>query len=697
MTYTIDCSNVVLNDNKLIYHAQPWTILEDKIDDDETINDYTISIDLSNSSSFKQFNNKTIQLTGFSFSIHSLSLTNQPKQFQLDSNAFNSLLYQNLQILNLSSCCQQIPVQCPELFRPLNKLEVLDLSGSDMYKSCLNTPNTISSTLRDLILRNNNYDTNTFSHTSPFFTGINTITGKLDLQSSRFNMSTQLQGNCLFDLFTKITILDLSSLQFISISNNTEIHLKHLLKCKISSNNIYNGKQLIELYLRKLNLQFLPEWFTNDRFPQLTQLDLSNNYIYSIDLQTFTKLTSISLAYNPIELNKILWCSNLTYESINLRSTIQNYTSSLVTDLENLFKLSTNIDYSNNYRNISHNNLTKFTIDIDFSDNFSLNLSQINLYSFDIQDISRFDDLNQLDISSNNLIELNLEKQSKLIYLDCSNQYLKNLILNNENSNLIQLKCSNNSLKTIENFHLDQQKSLKSIDLSYNQITILNSQFTSQHLHTINFKSNVIENISSNIFHKNLISLYSIDLSWNKINSIEKNAFQSPNLQILDLTGNPLKLIQVNFLFTSSLRLFYIVNNTQELRKRCAEIKNDNLLLTYLRWYETNGTYMNNFQQIQFNQCLRPYMSRSKTKWIRFPHNYQIKHLSLYITMSAITIGIILGVIYLYRKNQLNFLSNLYSYRPLERNILRDDMNHDDEIIMNLDESPFNNNNRMNN
>ncbi|CAF4397175.1 unnamed protein product, partial [Adineta steineri] len=177
--------------------------------------------------------------------------------------------------------------------------------------------------------------------------------------------------------------------------------------------------------------------------------------------------------------------SNLTYESINLRSTLQNYTSSLVTDLENLFKLSTNIDYSNNYRNISHNNLTKFTIDIDFSDNFSLNLSQINLYSFDIQDISRFDDLNQLDISSNNLIELNLEKQSKLIYLDCSNQYLQNLILNNENSNLIQLKCSNNSLKTIENFHLDQQKSLKSIDLSYNQITILNSQFTSQHLHTI--------------------------------------------------------------------------------------------------------------------------------------------------------------------------------------------------------------------
>jgi len=142
MSYIIDCTNVTLNNNTLIYHAQPWSILEDKIvdnEDDDTTNDYMISIDLSNSKLLKQFNNKTIQLTGFSFSIQSLSLTSQSKDFLLKPNAFNSILYENLQILNLSSCCQQVPIQCPQLFRPLNKLEVLDLSGSDMYKSCLNT------------------------------------------------------------------------------------------------------------------------------------------------------------------------------------------------------------------------------------------------------------------------------------------------------------------------------------------------------------------------------------------------------------------------------------------------------------------------------------------------------------------------------------------------------------------------------
>jgi hypothetical protein len=147
MSYIIDCTNVKLNNNKLIYQAQTWSILEDKkVDDldDDIINDYVISIDLSNSLSLKQFNNQTIQLTDFSYLIQSLSLTNQAKNFLLESNSFNSDLYQNLKILNLSSCCQQIPIQCPQLFYPLKKLQVLDLSGSDMYKSCLDTSGKLS-------------------------------------------------------------------------------------------------------------------------------------------------------------------------------------------------------------------------------------------------------------------------------------------------------------------------------------------------------------------------------------------------------------------------------------------------------------------------------------------------------------------------------------------------------------------------
>jgi len=518
-------------------------------------------------------------------------------------------------------------------------------------------------------------------------------------------MSIYLDGNCLFDLFEFITILDLSFIEFNSISNDINIHLKHLIRCKNFENKDLNGQQLLQLYLRQLNLQYLPDWFTNDRFPRLTHLDLSNNQITSIDFQTFSTLTSISLAYNPIEFNKINYRLNLNYKSINLRSIIQNSTINLTNNLIILFKLSTNIDYSQNCGN-QLNNLTKFPIEIDFSNEISLNISQINLYSFNIQDISIFDDLYRLDISSNYLIELNLSKQSKLSYLDCSNQKLKILILNKDYSNLIELKCSNNSLKTIENFSLLNHKNIKLIDLSYNSIESLDNLFSnlnSRYLHTINLKSNLINKISSNIFHEKFLSLYSIDLSSNKINTIQTNAFQSPNLQILDLTNNLLKLIEPKFLFTSSLRLFFIINNTQQFILHCAESKsNDNLLLTYITWFQQNGTYMKNtqfekIQQIQFDKCLTQYTSRSKIKWMKFNEKYHFKYLSLYIIISVIIIGIILGIIYMYKKKKFQFLNNFKRYRLLDRNYLIDNpdefsyqQREDDEIIMNLDEPPFN-------
>lgn len=144
MSYSIDCRNVPLNENnQLIHQAQSWSILRDRMSDDVddlTNNDYIISIDLSNSSSLKEFNNQTIQLSNYSYSISSLSLSSQANDFILHPNAFHSNLYQNLKLLNLSSCCQQIPSQCSQLFRSLDQLELLDLSASNMYKTCLNTP-----------------------------------------------------------------------------------------------------------------------------------------------------------------------------------------------------------------------------------------------------------------------------------------------------------------------------------------------------------------------------------------------------------------------------------------------------------------------------------------------------------------------------------------------------------------------------
>ena len=131
MSLYMDCTKT---NGKLIYQAEQWSL------DKKDIN-YALSIDLSNSLSLKEFTNQTINLTGFNFFIHTLSLTNQDDKFLLTSNSFYSPLYEKLETLNLSSCCsKQIPNECPELFRPLKNLITLDLSGSNMYKKCLNKP-----------------------------------------------------------------------------------------------------------------------------------------------------------------------------------------------------------------------------------------------------------------------------------------------------------------------------------------------------------------------------------------------------------------------------------------------------------------------------------------------------------------------------------------------------------------------------
>ena len=144
MSYLIDCSRVSLNQSQLIYSAQPWSIDSDQLteqsDDDDSTHDYAIAIDLSDSKSLKDFTGDSIRFTGFTYSIQSLSLTSQSKQFSLDANTFNSSLYQDLRVLNLSSCCKHTPNRCEQLLRPLQKLQSLDLSHSNLYQTCLGTP-----------------------------------------------------------------------------------------------------------------------------------------------------------------------------------------------------------------------------------------------------------------------------------------------------------------------------------------------------------------------------------------------------------------------------------------------------------------------------------------------------------------------------------------------------------------------------
>jgi Leucine-rich repeat (LRR) protein len=590
----------------------------------------------------------------------------------------------------------------------MHRLRVKQTSANDRFCQIIYL-DTISSTLRDLVLRNNEYDTNTFSHSSRLFDGVRRIPGRLDLQYSRFQMGTQLQGNCLFDLFTEMTSLDLSFVQCQSISNDTQIHLANLIKCKIGKDRTRSGEQLLYLYVRHWKLQHLPDWFTSDRFPRLRGLDLSNSRIRSIDVNDWITLRRISLAFNPIESEQITWRTSTMYESIDLRSTSDNRTWNLTQRLTSLLQHTVNIDYSDNLAEYS-SHIKSMPIAMDLiGSRWSLNLSRTNIVSFDMNDLSTSDLVYRLDVSFNHLSELNLDRQSRLVYLQCSNQNLSKLILDSDANHLVDVNCSNNRLTTIENISFMQQKHIRHIDLSNNRfetIVPLLSNLSSRYLRTIHFQANRIRHVPSYVFHRKLIGLYSIDLSDNRIDIIDRYAFQAPNLQILDLTGNPLTNVESNFLVTQSLRLFFITNPNDDLVDSCARsVSNNNnsrLLVTYMTWYEQNGTYMRNLlpyasQTVHWNKCLQSKSQQTGVTWTKTDEHHRIKHLPLYAVMGTISLGIILLMIYLYRKNKMNLLVTLQRYRPLDRHDLignTDDNNRrlseNDEIVMNLDEAPFN-------
>lgn len=141
ISYTIDCTNAKLDHNELVINGELWStedeIIVKDIDPGEMNQPYFLSIVLRNSSNLKSFDRETIKPKGFRYVIQSLSISSLSDRFVLEPKAFDGGLFNELLVLNLSSCCRKIPIECSRLFEPLQNLVSLDLSGSDMYKNCL--------------------------------------------------------------------------------------------------------------------------------------------------------------------------------------------------------------------------------------------------------------------------------------------------------------------------------------------------------------------------------------------------------------------------------------------------------------------------------------------------------------------------------------------------------------------------------
>lgn len=237
----------------------------------------------------KQFSGLT-DLSKLSLSIN--GVTNVPDNL---FEGMSSLTWLNIRSdgINLSQ----------NLFRPLDKLEILEISHNDMTNISGNLFSHLT-LLRKLSV----WQSNVTSFSKDLFTGVNVLE-ELDLSSNSLNelpssiftplrklKKLTLFSNKLLTLPTGL-LRDNKELDTITIFNN-DVKLKYL------SNGIFSGLSLLqEVYVQRCGLEVIPfDAFTNS--PQITNISLAYNDIEVLPESVFNdqiNLIDLDISHNKLK------------------------------------------------------------------------------------------------------------------------------------------------------------------------------------------------------------------------------------------------------------------------------------------------------------------------------------------------------------------------------------------------------------
>lgn len=264
----------------------------------------------------------------------------------------------------------------------------------------------------------------------------------------------------------------------------------------------------------------------------------SNTVSLQIRSSTFYKMSDTDLAQMPAK--------DLQNLEISL-SRLQEIHSNAFSSVPLLKELILNHNEIKSIQKSAFHGL-QFLERLDLSRNQLRSLSSAELFE-PLQNVMHIDiSINKLSNFPNGIFS----QQSRLLELNVDSNQISNLrgTFFHGARNLQKLSASHCRISTIENDFFSAVSSIDTLDLSYNELTALPNTWTFAQLRSLRnltFKGNGIYSLVEDQFSG--LNLETLDLSNNKISSINPNAFKyTEGVRSLDLSSNSIQTLP-SFIF----------------------------------------------------------------------------------------------------------------------------------------------------
>lgn len=232
--------------------------------------------------------------------------------------------------------------------------------------------------------------------------------------------------------------------------------------------------------------------------------------------------------------------------------------------------------------------------------------------------LDQFQNIEELILSKNNLTLISPNIFIKLKHmkkLDLSENLLSEIYINGlaKSNNLDELNYSNNKLKIFNNIIFDKISTITKLNLSHNYIKILKSTTISKPVISLISLDLSYNNITfiDNVFLKPFLHLQHLDLSFNKITLISENAFlQLPDLRTLRINNNFLISLNFNELPENLIELHIEYNKIVKLLYESFQIRGLDVEFNNISRLETNLASLHSLV----------YLNVSGNKLVKFPN-----------------------------------------------------------------------------